>query len=110
MENASGKPLSTVGDGFPFINPGTSQKVAYDGSTRSTAFGARTTLVRLIASTDCHVAVGSAAAPTTPTAAADGTCVFLKAGIEYYLGVIPSSKLAAIKDVTGGNLFITEGA
>lgn len=109
MQNASGMPQTSEQLGFPFINPGTSQKVAYDASVRSAAFGSRTTVVRMIASTDCHVAFGSAAAPITPTALSDGTCVFLKAGIEYYFGVIPSSKVAAIKDSAGGNLFITEG-
>lgn len=109
MQNASGMPQTSEQLGFPFIIPGTSQKVAYDSSVRSAAFGTRTTVIRLIASTDAHVAFGTEAVPTTPTALADGTCVFLKANIEYYFGVIPGSKIAAIKDSVAGNLFITEG-
>ncbi len=105
METASGQALSSSGENFPFIYPGTSQKVAYDTTTQSAALGARTSVVRLIASTDAHVKFGA-----NPTALTDGTSTFLKANIEYFFGVAPGSKIAAIKDSGAGNLFITEGA
>lgn len=92
--------------GFPFIYPNTSQKVTYDASTASTAFQTNTSIVRLICTTDCHVKFG-----TAPTAATDGTSVFMKANIEYYFAVAAglSYKVAAIKDASGGTLYISEG-
>lgn len=109
INTASSLVTSSTGGGFPLIYPGNEQKVAYDASVRSAAFGAKTSVVRLVCSTDCHVKMGSTSAPTTPTAVADGTATFLKANIEYYFGVIPGAKLAVIKDASGGNLFISEG-
>ncbi len=109
MQNASGKAQSTS-DGFPFINPGISQKLAFDASARSATFGPRTTVIRICATQDCHVMVATPATLITPTAVADGTALFLKSGVVEYIGVLPSSKIAAIKDSAGGNLFITEGA
>lgn len=90
---------------FDAIYPtGTSQKVAFDSSTQSSAFAANTTLIRVIATQDCHLKFG-----TSPTALTDGTCVFLKAGLPEYFGVIGLQKVAAIKDSAAGSLFITEG-
>lgn len=109
MNAASSMAPSSTGSGFPYIFVGNEQKVAYDASVRSVAFGAKASVVRLVCSTDCHVKFGTTAAPTTPTAVADGTATFLKANIEYYFAVIPASKLAVIKDASGGNLFISEG-
>lgn len=106
MSFASTKAHSNDEWGFPFILIGTSQKLAFTGtSARSSAFGPHTTVVRVCATADCHIINGP-----TPTAAADGTCMFLKAGVVEYIGVAPGDKIAAIQDSTGGNLFITEGA
>lgn len=106
---ASTNAPSAIGGGFPFLFPGNEQKVAYDSSTRSAAFGAKASVIRIICTTDCHVKFGTSAAPLTPTAVADGTATFLKANIEYHFGVIAASKLAVIKDASGGNAFISEG-
>lgn len=104
-QKASTKPPSNMGSGFDKIYPGVSQKLAYDATAQSAALGARTSLVRLTPTTDCHVKIGA-----NPVAIADGTCLFLKAGVIEYVGVNPGDKIAAIKDSAGGNLFITEGA
>lgn len=109
INTASSRAPAASGLGFPYIFPGNEQKVAYDASTRSTAFGAKTSVIRIVCSTDCHAKFGTTAAPTTPTAVADGTATFLKANIEYYFAVIPSSKVAVIKDASAGNAFISEG-
>lgn len=111
ISTASSQAPSATGLGaFPLIYPGNEQKVAYVGSSvRSVAFGAKTSVVRMICTTDCHVKFGTTAAPTTPTAVGDGTCSYLKAGIEYYFAVIPLAKVAVIQDASGGNLFISEG-
>lgn len=103
MQNASGQGKSSDGDGFPFHFIGVSQKVAFDGSVQSTALGLRTSVVRLTATQDCHVS-------TAAIALADGTAMFLPKGTIDHIAVAPGTKLAVIKDGTGGNLFITEGA
>lgn len=88
---------------LPCITPGASAKVAYDGSAASGAIAAD--VVRLVASTDCHVAFGA-----VPVAAADGTCVFLPANVPEYFRITSGHKVAAIKDAVAGNLFITAAA
>lgn len=94
------------GEGFQAIFPGTCQVKAFTGTTgQSSAFGANTTIVRLHATEDCHVVFGS-----SPTAVADGTCIFLPADQTEYFGVVGGQKLAVIRDSVSGNLFITEGA
>ena len=106
MNTASGKALSREGHGFEAIYPGTSQKLAYTGaSAQSAALQTRTSVVRLVSTSNCHVAFGS-----NPTAVADGTCLYLPLGVPVNVGVAPGTKIAAIQDSAGGNLFITEGA
>lgn len=101
----SSRAKSDQGDGFDAIYPGASQKVAFDGSVASTALSGMTSIVEVSSTQDCHLAFGAA-----PVAAADGTCMFLPKGVVRRVGVQPNSKIAAIKDSAGGNLFITEGA
>jgi len=96
--------------GFPAIFPGDSQKVSFTGtSAQSAAFSGGTntesTVIRVFATEDCHIKVGA-----NPTALADGSCMFLPAGIVEYIGVNPTDKIAAIRDTTSGTLYITEGA
>jgi hypothetical protein len=112
---SSGVPGGKVGasyqaSGFPAIFPGDSQKVAFtDTSAQSAALsgGSNTdsTIVRVFATEDCHIKIGA-----NPTAIADGTCMFLPAGIVEYIGISPTDKIAAIRDATSGYLYITEGA
>jgi hypothetical protein len=109
INTASSLVTSSTGGGFPLIYPGNQQVVVYDASVRSAAFGAKASVIRIICTTDCHVAFGTTAAPTTPTAVADGTATFCKANIEYFFGVIPKSKVAVIKDASGGSAYISEG-
>lgn len=110
VHTASSMPSSASTTGFPtMIYPGNQQKVSYSTSTRSAAFGAKASVIRVICTTDCHIAFGTTAAPTTPTAAADGTATFCKAGVEYYFGVIPGSKIAVIQDASAGLAYIAEG-
>jgi hypothetical protein len=95
---------ASIRESFEAIYPGVSQKVAYDGSVQSAALTAGVSVIRLVSTTACHVKTGS-----NPTAVADGTCVYLPANTPLMLGVSSGDKVAAIKDATGGNLFITEG-
>jgi hypothetical protein len=88
---------------IPAIQPATSQKVALGAaSAQSAAIAAN--MVRVISQGDCHLAFGS-----NPTAVADGTCVFLPAGIPEYFVFTNGSKIAVIQDSAAatGNLFIT---
>ncbi len=92
------------GENAPFLFIGVSQKQAYTGTTgQSAAVGANTQLLRLVATTNCHVQVGA-----NPTAVADGTCLYLPLGVVQYVGCSAGDKVAAIQDSGGGNLFITE--
>jgi hypothetical protein len=85
---------------LPVVTPGASSKVAFDASQQSAAL--TVTLVRLVSTTDCHLAFGA-----NPTAVADGTCVFLPALTPEYFRFTSGQKVAAIKDAIAGNLFIT---
>lgn len=105
MDRASGKPISNGGDNFESIYPGVSQKLAFNASAQSAALGAKTSMVQLTSTQDCHLAFGA-----NPTAVADGTGMFLPKGLIVRVGVGPATKIAAIKDSSAGNLFITEGA
>lgn len=91
---------------FETIIPGTSQLKAFSSSSvQSTALGTQTSIVRVIASTSCHIKLAA-----NPTAVADGTCIFLYAGVPEYFGCTGGDKIAVIRDAADGNLYITEGA
>lgn len=90
---------------MPVVKFAASQNVSYDASVQSTAVSANATVVRLVATTDCHVQIG-----TNPTATT--TSAFLPAGVVEYVGIKPGDKVAAIKRSSGtaGVLNITECA
>lgn len=93
---------------FQVVKPGVSQKVTVTGtSAQSSALGAGTSIVRLFATVNMFILVG-----TNPTALADGTNMFLPAGIETYVAIAEGStpKIAAIQNSVSGTLYITEGA
>jgi hypothetical protein len=93
--------LSSILKGaLPCIALGTSSKVAFTTSTQSGALTA--TVVRLVATQDCHVAFAA-----NPTAVADGTGTFLPANVPEYFQFTSGQKIAAIQDSAPGNLFIT---
>ena len=87
------------------IIPGISQTVAVGGSsTQSVAFGATTTLVRCVVSTDAWIKFG-----TNPTADKT-TSIFMPSGSIDYFGVTPGFKVACLQDSASGNLVVTEAA
>ena len=105
MTNPSPKVTTVEGGprGIPAILPGASQKVALGAtSVQSTAIAA--SLIRVVAQGDCHLAFGA-----NPTAIADGTCLFLPAGMPEYFVITSGNKLAVIQDSAAatGSLFIT---
>jgi hypothetical protein len=83
------------------VTPGASLKLAYTGTSGAT--GAITgSVVRVVSTTNCHLAFGA-----SPTAAADGTCVYLPQGVPQLFTVTSGQEIAAIQDSAAGNLFIT---
>lgn len=91
-----------TGRPIPVFKLGASQDVPISGtSTASTAFGAKTTAIRLTANVDCRYAIG--ASPTaTPTS------ILLPAGAIDYVGCAPGDKIAIIQEATAGTLNVTE--
>lgn len=92
--------------GFQAIYPGTSQKMSVNNtSAQSSALPDGTTIVRLVASEDCYIQIG-----TNPTATTT-TSLFLAADLPEYFGVNGNTiKIAAIRDSADGTLYITAGA
>lgn len=97
------KAIASQAGTFEAILPGTSQALAFNGtSAQSTAVGASTTLVRLFATEDCFILIGS-----SPVAAANSS-MFIAAGIYDFVGIQPLQKIAAIQSSASGTLYITE--
>lgn len=87
------------GSAFPAIKPGATAKLAFAGaSVQSAAVNSR--IVRVISSSDCHIAFGS-----NPTATAND--LLLPANKPEYFVCNPTDLIAAIQDAAGGNLYIT---
>lgn len=81
---------------------GTAQKVSYTASSAvGSAFGTGTRIVRVYATTDCHIRFG-----TTPTAVTTDT--FIPAGVPEYFAVNAGVKIAAVRNSASGDLYVTE--
>jgi hypothetical protein len=84
---------------LPVIRPGTTQKVNIgSASTASDVVGSG--VVRLLATSDCHVALGA-----DPTAGP--TSLFLPANMPEYFGCGTGDKVAVIQDSASGALYVT---
>lgn len=97
--DSGGKPIQA-------IKPGATQVVAYTDAAAVTAaaVGADARLVRVWATTDCHIEI--AAAPVAVV-----TDMPLSAGVAEYFKVSPGvDKISAIRQANGasGNLFVTD--
>jgi hypothetical protein len=76
--------------------------VSYDASTASTAITGDAgpfCIVRLLATTDCHLSFDGSTANTND--------IRLPAGIAEYFKVLNGSTIRAIKNTTAGTLYIT---
>jgi hypothetical protein len=94
-KDVNGQPMQAVG-------LGASQVVAIGGaSAQSVAMGFATRLARMVATVDCHIAIG--ADPTATT-----TSTFLPAGVPEYFEIREGQKVAVIQSTGPGNLFVTE--
>jgi hypothetical protein len=71
-------------------------------ATHTNPFGAGITIVRICATTACHVRMGN------PTATAVTTDMYVPPNVPMFLSVAPGQKIAAIQNAAGGFLHVTE--
>ena len=85
------------------LGVGTTQTITTSGTSAaiSTAFAAGTTVIRVVATEDVHVAF--AASPTATTSDA-----FLPSNQVEYFKVTAGEKIAAIQNSTAGTVYVTE--
>jgi len=83
--------------------PLTTQTVAFliTSVASTNAVGAQTKRVRLVATTDCHIAFG-----VSPTATTSD--MYLAADREEIFKIKPGQKVAAIRNTADGTLYVTE--
>lgn len=88
---------------MPVLAVGTTQKKAFTGTSAAidNPISGDCNVVRLLATTDCHVAFGTAPTATTSS-------MPLTANIPEIVAVVPGSKVAAIQQSEGGDLYVTE--
>lgn len=96
-----------TGQSIPALEIGTEQTISVTSSSAatSTAFGETSLVVRIVSTTDCHIAFAA-----SPTATTSNT--YLPANqVEYLKVPAPgTSKLAAIRANADGTLYVTEMA
>lgn len=85
---------------------GVSQNVTVAASSAATAnaFGANTSEIRVVSTTNCWAKIGDG----TPTAAAAANNFYLPAGVVEYFHVTPGQRIAVIQDSAGGTLNVSE--
>lgn len=81
----------------------TTQTVSVSGTSAAVtnAFGAGTTVIRIVSTTDCHIRFGDAPTATT-------NHMLLPANVVEYFAVSPGVKVAAVQRFAGGTLYVTE--
>lgn len=101
--------LATDSDGhaIPAIRPGTVQTVSVSSASAAVSnfFAARTTIIRIVSTTDCHYVVND-----SPTATTSDT--FLPANAVEFVrvnGGDSGDKIAFIRNASDGTAYITEG-
>jgi hypothetical protein len=82
---------------------GTHQSIAYTGTagTVANAIGQGVYKIRVCATSDCFLALG-----TSPTATTSG--IYMPAGTVEYFTCSPGEKVSAIQSSAGGTLHVTE--
>ncbi len=93
--------LYSVG-GLPVIRMGTAQKIAVGGTSAASA-AVSGSVVRLVATVDCHVAIG-------PAPVADASSTLLPANSPEYFACAGTDKVAVINDGIDGELYVTPAA
>ena len=88
---------------FQSIIPGFSYTISFSAaSATSPAVESDTDVVRVFSTEDCFLKFGSSPTATTSD-------MFLPAGIVEYFGMNPGDKIAVIRSVNNGLLYVTEG-
>ena len=72
-------------------------------TAQATPVTAKTSVVRIVSTTDCHLALGNGADPTATTAN-----LLLPASVIEYFKVFEDDRFAVIQNAAGGTLFIGE--
>lgn len=105
---------------FQAMKPYKTHRLAFTGSSDSTAAvadiadsanqqnGQRTTLVKLFATQDCWIKIGTNPTASVVSAGSSGDSHFLPGGITEYYGIEPGEKVAAVQDSSNGTLYVTE--
>lgn len=96
--------LTPAGGGhIQALRPTTTQTVSYTGSSAATGSVVNSRIVRLVSTTDCHIAI--APSPTATT-----SDMFLPSGAPEYFVVQGegNDKVAAIRSSSDGTLYVTE--
>lgn len=91
---------------FPAIFAGNFQQVSFTGTHAvSSPFSDRTTIIKLFATQDCWIQLG-----TNPEATASGpdSCI-IRGGIIQYLGVYPGWAISVLQASSAGTLDLLEG-
>lgn len=83
--------------------PKTTQTVSVGAASAATtnAVGAQIKLIRVVSTTNCHLAIGSAPTATTSD-------LFLVANREEYFWIHPGEKVAFIRNSADGTAYVTE--
>jgi hypothetical protein len=84
---------------LPVIRPGTTQTVAI-GAAPAVSAPAGSQIIRLVGTSDCHIAVG--AAPTV-----NATGLFLPSNTPEYFACNTTDLIAVLEDSAAGTLYIT---
>ena len=105
---ASQIPVAYAGKQAAFTHavvPGGLNQVVAVGSssTQSNVLNTNTSIVRVVSTTNCFLAFGTA--PTATSASG----VYLPANVIDYFGVADGSKIAVIQSAASGSLYIAEG-
>jgi len=96
-------PIVAGGLAVPVLAPGTVQTVSVSGVSTAVAnaFGATTRVIRVVATTAIHYAVGSAPTATTSDS-------YLPADVVEFIHVSPGQKIAFIQNASSGTAYVTE--
>jgi hypothetical protein len=102
--------LDAGGNPFPAIQPYIVQSVAYSTAVSSSAFNKNTTLIEIIPSSNCWVAIGAspqtAVKESTTKAAAGG--FYIAAGTSKFYCVQPGWVISVVQDSASGMLSVIE--
>lgn len=81
------------------LQPGVTQTVTVGAASVATSTAFTSKVVRVVSTTDCHVAVNNTATSTS---------CYLPAGVVEYYRVVPGETLNFIQNAAGGTVYVTD--